>query len=424
MFEIKSLKEEAGGIASELKELASTVANENRNMSEEEIQRFDSLEAKKADIESKIKTAERVQRVQNNNAPAVVRSLSKSIAPTRQDFNLATKAWLLSNSSARYKIERSWLDSAERCGIDMGNESLILRTDTGQDLGTTGQGPELIDGSIFQAVAQRLKAYGGVRKVAKVIQTENGNPIHWAYSDDTSNSAAIVGENTTVTSVPQTFSKVVLGAYSFKTDVYPVSLELVQDAMIDIVAELGDILGIRLGRGMNAYLTTGTGSSQPKGVVAAATAGVTSAASGAISYADINNLFHALDPEYRDSPNCAWMMSDGVMGYLEQNLIDSSNRPLWLDSNNFSNYTAGAPKTLLGRPVIVNNQMASSVTASAKAVLFGDFSRYVVRDVALPNIMVLRERFMDQYALGVLAFARIDANAVDANALQLLTVHA
>jgi HK97 family phage major capsid protein len=38
--------------------------------------------------------------------------------------------------------------------------------------------------------------------------------------------------------------------------------------------------------------------------------------------------------------------------------------------------------SILGYPVTLNSNMASSLAASAKVLLFGDFSKYFVRDVA------------------------------------------
>jgi len=71
------------------------------------------------------------------------------------------------------------------------------------------------------------------------------------------------------------------------------------------------------------------------------------------------------------------------------------------------------PDTILGYPVTINQDIPV-MAADAKSVLFGDFSRYYVRDV-LQNTM---HRFEDSaYAklgqVGFLAWARSGGNLID-----------
>jgi HK97 family phage major capsid protein len=318
-------------------------------------------------------------------------------------------------------IERSWKESADRIGVDISSDRFILRTDSGQDLGTVGQGPELTDGSIFQAVVKRLKAYQGIREVSQQISTANGNPIHWAFNDDVSNLASIVGENTVVTSVPLTFSRVTLGAYSYKTADYLISYELIQDAMLNLTELVSEQLSIRLGRRMNQDFTVGDGSGKPTGVVTSATNAVTTASSTAILFDELDDLYHSVDPLYR--ADAVWMMSDSTLGALEKSLVDNNNRPLFLGVGSFGNISGEAPVTLLGKKIVVNNEMPS-IAAGNTAVLFGDFKKFIIRDVAAPQIVVARERWIDQAAVGVIAFARADAGLTDANAIMGLTMKA
>ena len=418
MFEVKALKETLGQIVAEQKEISDLVTRDARVMTDDEISQFDSLEARKSECEKQIKTAERMAKVSNVNAPAVI---VRSNKPTKRDHDLALRAFLLNNPETEHMVKPEWRDAAERCNVSISGDRLVLRTDLGQDLGTTGQGIELTDGSIFQQLETRLKAYQGIMEVSRQVTTANGNPIHWAYSDDTANLASIVGENTVVTSVPQTFSKVTLGAYTYRSGAYPVSYELIQDAMIDLTAELSAALATRLGRRMSSDYTVGDGSAKPKGLLTSSTTGVTTASSTAITYAELNNLYHSVDPLYRN--NAVWMMHDLTLSYLEQNLKDNNNRPLFVGVGTFGNYSGATPETLLGKRIVINNSMPV-MAAGAPAVLFGDCSKFVIRHVAGPTITVLRERWADQAAIGVLAFARGDCGLLDVNAVANLTMKA
>ena len=54
------------------------------------------------------------------------------------------------------------------------------------------------------------------------------------------------------------------------------------------------------------------------------------------------------------------------------------------------------------------------MAANAKSVLFGDFNRYIIRDVM--DLMLVRfgELYMGSGQIGFTAFARADANLQDA----------
>ena len=72
--------------------------------------------------------------------------------------------------------------------------------------------------------------------------------------------------------------------------------------------------------------------------------------------------------------------------------------------------------TILQRvfPVVINQAMAVPA-ASAKPVLFGDFSRYKVRRVKGVRLLRLVERYADSLQVGFIAFQRLDGRSVDAS---------
>ena len=258
-------------------------------MTHEEITTFDALDSKKAELESKIKTAERIERskgVSSSRPSIAIRSESKLTARDKQD---AFRAFLLSGSGgSSHMVKDIWVERAERAGYNLNSNQLIQRTDTGEDLAT--QGPAVIDGDVFIGLATRLKMFGGVRKVADVFASETGSPVHYAFSDDVSNVGSIVGENTAQDSVPVSYAPVTLSAYTYRSGVYPVSWQLIQDSRVDIVEDVSRKLAIRIGRRQNTDWTTGNGTGQPTGFLTALTKTITSAAVGAISYDDLNAL--------------------------------------------------------------------------------------------------------------------------------------
>jgi HK97 family phage major capsid protein len=109
--------------------------------------------------------------------------------------------------------------------------------------------------------------------VATVIRTDTGAALPIPTSDDTSNKGAILGENTAASEVDVSFGQLVLDAYKYSSKYVLVSVEFLQDSSINVAEFIGKALGERIGRIQNDHFTTGTGSSQPNGIVTAATLG-------------------------------------------------------------------------------------------------------------------------------------------------------
>lgn len=416
MSNINSLKEELAGVANEIKTLSESVETEKRNFTQDECQRFDALETRETELKQQIDTAERIQRAKGINAPAVIHFHGSNRPITRNDHNNGLRAWLLKQSGPAnsYRIRPEWQDAAERCGYILDSDQLVTRVQAGQTL-TDAEGGYLQNDGVVQGIVTTLKSFGGVRKVAQVLNTATGAPLPFATNDDTANAAAIVGENVADTATYMTFGTISLGAYTYRTSVFPISLELVQDSAIDLVSYVSNAIGTRLARGTNADFTTGAGTSGPKGVKAASTKVADTASATAITYAELLDLYYGVDVAYRESPNCAWMMHDSTLAYLDENLKNgTTGEPFW------QTYADLPQMKLKGKPIIINNQM-EEIAASKVAVIFGDFSRFLIRDVVPPTIVVLRERYADNHALGIVGFHRCDSDLLDAAALKNLT---
>jgi HK97 family phage major capsid protein len=301
-----------------------------------------------------------------------------------------------------------------------------LLTENFRALGTTSGsvGGYTVPEGFWAKVTETMKFYGGAIAGAEVITTSSGNPLPWPTNDDTANVGYILGENTAATNEGDlAFGGKSLGAYTFVSGPGLVSLQLLQDSGIDIESFVARKMGERLGRIQNTRFTTGTGSSQPQGYVYGATTGKTTASATAITYDEIIDLIHSVDAAYRASGRCAFKVHDLVLAYLRKLRDDSGGagvgRPLWEPS-----VQAGQPDTLLGYPVIVNNDQDSAVTATKKTVAFGDFqSQFAVRKVSGGQVMRLTERYAEYLQVGFIAYERADSVVQDAGAAKLLVQH-
>jgi HK97 family phage major capsid protein len=87
---------------------------------------------------------------------------------------------------------------------------------------------------------------------------------------------------------------------------------------------------------------------------------------------------------------------------------DTAGVPLWQPG-----LVAGQPDTILGYPFVINQAMAA-MAASAKSIIFGDLSKYLIRDVRDVQLIRLDERFAEYHQVGFLAFSRHDGDLLDA----------
>ena len=83
--------------------------------------------------------------------------------------------------------------------------------------GTGSQGGYVVQTEVVPMIMDALKQYGGVRQVATVIQTEQGNPLNWPNSDGTSEVGELVAENAAVASADTSFGSSSLATYKFSS---------------------------------------------------------------------------------------------------------------------------------------------------------------------------------------------------------------
>lgn len=280
--------------------------------------------------------------------------------------------------------------------------------------GTPATGGVFVPTIVMPSVLEYLKTYGGMRAVAWILATAGGQPFSWGTIDDTSAEGEIITENNPASDDDLAFGSVGIGAYKFSSKTIPVSMEILQDANVNVEAIVLKALATRIARGQNRYFTTGTGVSQPQGVVTAASVGYQAPVGNttSLAYDFFLELYHSVDPAYRDS--ATWMMHDLTWKKVKQ-LKDGNGRPIFLPSVE-SAFAGGVVSgyQIEGRPIVINQHMAVPA-ASAKSILFGDFSKYMIRDVM--DVLILRftdSAYAKKAQVGFLAWARADGRMIDA----------
>lgn len=271
----------------------------------------------------------------------------------------------------------------------------------------------------FQAELDRgVKAFGGMFEAARIWKTSTGNQVVWPQNNDTANSAYLLAEagNAETSAVATVFAQQTFNAYKYTSGLIRISSELLTDSAFNMAGLINELLVERIFRGLNAAFTTADGTNKPKGVTVGAAHGNNTADDAAIAAGDIIALEHEVDPAYRNRPGTRFMFHDSVLQKLKKlSVADSTIYPLWLPS-----FRDGEPSKILGYNYTVNQDMAAytdgstSANDSKKIMLFGDFQKYIIRQVAGMRMVRLNERFGDTDEVGFVVFFRADGDILDA----------
>ena len=274
-------------------------------------------------------------------------------------------------------------------------------------------GGYLIPTTLAMHIIETMKAYGGIRQFATVMNTTAGETINWPTNDDTGNEGELVAEHAQVDETELEFGQKDLGAYKYSSKVVRVSIEILQDSAFALDSFIVRKFGQRLGRITARHYATGTGDKQPQGLLPAANVGYTAEGSTDIGYTDLLRLKHSVDPAYRNMGGCRWVFNDGVLLQFKE-MLDGYGRPLWKPS-----MADGTPALIDGDPYVID-QGCPDPKAGTVPMAYGDLSEFVIRDVLGFTLHRMIEKYIDYGQIGFLAFMRTDSDLMDSAAVKTL----
>jgi HK97 family phage major capsid protein len=333
----------------EAKSLLDAAASEKRDLSAEENEKYDRINA---DLDQRAKVIETIKADTEREFRALeaMKGLENQARPTgevRKDN---------SDVEAIRSLARGDIRSFEFEKRDVSN------TSTGSPVPT----------SFYNQVIDLARLVGPMLETSTILNTAGGEnlqiPSLSAYSTGTVTAeAGAIGE-----SDPVFNSFVTLNAYkySFLTQV---SRELIEDAGVDILGFLAQQTGNAMGFAINNALTVGTGTTQPNGIVSRAGSAVTGTSLNPTAD-NIIDLVYNLDGAARRLPGVGFQMNGASIANVRK-LKDNAGQYLFSPS-----LSAEARDLLLGHPIYENPAMASAASA-VKPVIFGHLPSYYVRQV-------------------------------------------
>ena len=395
---IQALRERRNGIAIEARKLLDDT--KDKKWTGENQTKYDALTGEISDLDGRI---EREQKVLDLAAENHFKD------PAKQGGKKDTED-LLSEVS----IFDAWTRRGEK-GLSAEQAAKLYNT---MSTTTGSEGGYTVPAAVASSLIDSLKLFGGMRSVAELLNTAQGNALSFPTTDGTSEVGEILAENAQASSADPVFGTVGLNVFKYSSKIIAVPIELLQDSSVDIEAFIRKRIIERIGRITNQHFTTGTGTGQPRGIVTAASSGKigTTGQTLSVVYDDLVDLLESVDEAYQLGGKCKFMFSQSLRKVLRK-LKDTAGRPIWTPGYE-AGITAGAPDLLLGKEVALNNDMPVPA-ANAKSIIYGDMSKYIIRDAMQVNLM----RFDDSvYAskgqVGFLAFMRSGGNLVDSGAVK------
>lgn len=253
--------------------------------------------------------------------------------------------------------------------------------------------------------------------IVRLIETASGNSLVVPrLTADPNHGGTVTAQAAGINELDATVSSITLGAFKYGiTQLY--SYELAQDETIDLERRLGESAARELSIDIGSHLTTGTGTTQPFGIVSQAsnggTAGGTATGTSSDTFfspADILDLWYSLPAPYRKAPGAGLMVSTTALAKIRK-FRDSNGQFLWSPN-------LGGNETFAGIPVIENPAMAAVASAS-KSVLAGDLGSYYTRVVPL-RVEISKDYKFNTDQIALRSIFRVDGNLPDVAAVRFL----
>ncbi len=396
---VKELREKRANLIHQAGEVLKRAETESRNLTAEENTQWEKLHAEADQLKVQFERMERQADLEGELRTSAGRISTAQVStakPTTEQYREAFGSWMRFGMNGVSSEHRSML-AANRGNLE--ERAAMTVPDSA--------GGYLVADELVKKIETAMLPYSGIRNTrATIIRTNGGNDLIMPTCNDTSNSGAILAEADAAGELDFVFGSKTLHAYTYTSKIVRASIEFLRDTAIAGIEEwIAKQLGERIGRATGAHFITGDANSKPEGLAHASTLGVTAADDVDISYTELVDLQHSVNPAYRQVGE--WLLADAALKGIKK-LKDGEGRPLWVPG-----VAVREPDTILGHRYAVDMNIPAPATTTIP-VYFGDFSKFHIRDVAGMTLLRLTERYAEYRQVGFLMFSRHDSMLLDA----------
>ena len=376
MLNIKKYVERRNAIIAEMEGLLNSCEEETRTFNEEEKTKYEEWKKEIRQIDEMLRVEEETRGLE---------IMTPAGEENREEVEMRAFAAYIRG-----------LDAEERAAVNM------TKSDNGAII------PKTIANKILEKVKDKAPIYDLATKY-----TVKGDLVFPVYDESTQKiTAAYAEEFSTLTSTAGKFTSITLSGY-LAGALSKVSRSLINNNDFDLTSfvinkmaeAIADFLRKELIHGTEGKMT-GLLSSDNK---------VTAKAATAITADELIDLQMEVPQVYQSG--AVWIMSRNTFKAIRKLKDGDGNYLLNKDA------TKAFGWELLGNHVYIDEFM-EDMAAGKKPVIYGDISGLSVKLVENPSIEILREKYADEHAIGVIAWVEADSKIVEPQKIAVLEMAA
>lgn len=377
----KQLIEKRNALIEEMEKMVEACETETRAFNEDENKRYEEITKELNDLDATLKAADELDE-------------KRSYQPIEKPDETKDRAELEERAFESYI--RGTLDLETRADVN------LTKSDNGA----------VIPSSIANKIIEKVKEMSPLFALATHYNV-GGTLTIPSYDESTQKiTMAYATEFTAIDSTSGKFTSISLtgflaGARSL------VSKSLVNNSQFDLVPFVVRKMAEAAAYWIENQLINGT-TSKIEGL-SKVTASVTAASATAVTADELIDLQETIPDVYQGG--CIWVMSKATRTAIRKLKDGQNNYLLNKDATSRWGYT------LFGKDVYISDNMPD-MAAGKRAILYLDPTGLAVKMTETPSVEVLREKYADQHAIGVICWMELDSKVENAQKIAALAMKA
>lgn len=273
---------------------------------------------------------------------------------------------------------------------------------------TAGAGGALIPTTIVNYIIKKVYDICPILERSQKFNVKGNLEVPFYPADSNKINVAYQSEFSPLTSSSGSFDTVTLTGF-LAGCLTKVSRSLINNVNFDIVGFVVDEMAYQISRWIEGELLNGT-QNKVSGL-STLTNGITAASQTAITADEVVKLHDSIKDMFQN--NAIWIMSPSTRTALR---LLKSNTGYYLLNDDISTPFG---TSLLGKPVYVSDNMPN-IAAGNRVIYYGDMRGLATKFNENINIEVLRERYADEHAYGVIGWLEFDSKVIDEQQLAVM----
>lgn len=377
----KQLIEKRNSLIEEMEKMVEACETETRAFNEDENKRYEEITKELNDLDATLKAADELDE-------------KRSYQPIEKPDEIKDRAELEERAFESYI--RGTLDLETRADVN------LTKSDNGA----------VIPSSIANKIIEKVKEMSPLFAMATHYNV-GGTLTIPSYDESTQKiTMAYATEFTAIDSTSGKFTSISLtgflaGARSL------ISKSLINNSQFDLVPFVVRKMAESAAYWIENQLINGT-TNKIEGL-SKVTASVTAASATAVTADELIDLQETIPDVYQGG--CIWVMSKATRTAIRKLKDGQNNYLLNKDATSRWGYT------LFGKDVYISDNMPD-MAAGKRAILYLDPTGLAVKMTETPSVEVLREKYADQHAIGVICWMELDSKVENAQKIAALAMKA